>query len=424
MKKILALVGAVLMLAILLSGCTSQPVTPAPATTAGPTEIPTGVSAATGATGSSSFPTGVNWRLFSYTDGKGGMANVIGEQPVTALFRTDGTVTGSSGCNQYTAGYTTSGSSITITPGISTLMACAPAVMDQESLYFSLMAAATTYSVNGDTMLLFDSSGKAILAYKRPLDIPVTLPAQAPVVGPWDLLTYYNGNNAMVSVLSGSNITAIFTPDGRINGSSGCNGYSAFYSLNGQTLGISQVKSTKMACGPEIMQQENQYLALLEKVNTYEMNGDQMVLYTVLGQKVLQYKKGQAGTITAPPKSTPSTSPRTLVGTWVLKSYTDGKGGAVPVMAAAPVTAKFQSDGSLSGSSGCNQYSTTYSTSGESISISHAAATTRMACEPAVMAQETAYLTLLPKAGKFVIFGDSMTLYDSTGTALLSYKAP
>ena len=38
------------------------------------------------------------------------------------------------------------------------------------------------------------------------------------------------------------------------------------------------------------------------------MNGDQMVLYTVLGQKVLQYKKGEAGTI-APPKSTPSTSP-------------------------------------------------------------------------------------------------------------------
>jgi heat shock protein HslJ len=290
-------------------------------------------------------------------------------------------------------------------------------------MYFSLMAAATTYSVNGDTMLLFDSSGKAILAYKRPLDIPVTLPAQAPVVGSWDLLTYYNGNNAMVSVLSGSNITAIFTPDGRINGSSGCNGYSALYSLNGQTLGISQVKSTKMACDPEIMVQENQYLALLQKVNTYEMNGDQMVLYTVLGQKILQFKKGHAGTI-SPPKSTPSTSPRTLVGAWVLKSYTDGKGGAVPVMAAAPVTAKFLADGSLSGSSGCNQYSTTYSTSGESISISQAAATTRMACEPAVMVQETAYLTILPKAGKFVIFGDSMTLYDSTGSVLLSYKAP
>ncbi len=423
MKKMLPLVSAVLMLAVLLTGCTSQPVTTVPATNAGPADVQTVITAATPALVSPSFPTGVNWRLFSYTDGKGGMTNVIGEQPVTALFRADGTVTGSSGCNQYTAGYTTSGSSITLTPGISTMMACAPAVMGQESLYFSLMAATTTYSVNGDTMLFFDSSGKAILAYKRPLDTPVTLSTQAPVVGSWDLLTYYNGNNAMVSVLSGSNITAAFTPDGKINGSSGCNGYSAFYSLNGQTLGISQVKSTKMACDPEIMQQENQYLALMQKVNTYEMNGDQMVLYTVLGQKILQYKKGQAGMITAPPKSTPSTSPRTLVGSWVLKSYTDGKGGSIPVMAAAPVTAKFMGDGSLSGSSGCNQYSTTYSLSGESISISQAA-TTRMACEPLVMVQETAYLTLLPKAGKFVIFGDSMTLYDSTGVVLLNYKAP
>ena len=52
---------------------------------------------------SSAFPTGITWRLFSYSNGKGGTTNVIGDQPVTALFRTDGQVTGSSGCNQYTA---------------------------------------------------------------------------------------------------------------------------------------------------------------------------------------------------------------------------------------------------------------------------------------------------------------------------------
>ena len=41
------------------------------------------------------------------------------------------------------------------------------------------------------------------------------------------------------------------------------------------------------------MKQENQYLALMQRVSTYEMNGDQMILYTVLGEKVLTYKKGQ-----------------------------------------------------------------------------------------------------------------------------------
>jgi heat shock protein HslJ len=149
-----------------------------------------------------------------------------------------------------------------------------------------------------------------------------------------------------------------------------------------------------------------------------------MNLYTVLGEKVLQYKKGETITTAATPKSTPAISPRTLVGTWVLKSYTDGKGGFIPVLASAPIDATFQKDGSLSGASGCNQYSTTYSTSGESISISQSAATTMMACEPAVMAQETAYLTLLPKSGKYVIYGDSMTLYDSKGEVLLRYSAP
>lgn len=229
----------------------------------------------------------------------------------------------------------------------------------------------------------------------------------------------------MTSVLLGTNISAVFTPDGKLAGSSGCNEYSALYSLHGSTgLGISLVKSTKMVCDPDIMTQENQYLALLAKVSTYEMKGDQMNLYTVLGEKVLQYKKGETITTAATPKSTPAISPRTLVGTWVLKSYTDGKGGFIPVLASAPIDATFQKDGSLSGASGCNQYSTTYSTSGESISISQSAATTMMACEPAVMAQETAYLTLLPKSGKYVIYGDSMTLYDSKGEVLLRYSAP
>ena len=307
--------------------------------------------------------------------------------------------------------------------GISTMMACAPTVMDQEFRYFSLMANATTFSVNGDTLLFFDKTGNAILAYNRPVDTPVTLSTQAPVIGTWDLLTYNNGNNAMVSVLQGSNISAVFAPDGKLAGVSGCNNYTALYTLRGTTLGISQVKSTKMACDPDVMMQENQYLALLAKVNTYEMKGDQMILYTVLGEKVLQFKKDQVSTATLTPKPTASLFPRTLVGSWALKSYTDGKGGSIPIIAIAPVTAKFLQDGSLSGSSGCNQYSTTYSTSGESISVS-SPAITLMACEPDVMAQETAYLTLLPKAGRFVISGDSMTLYDSTGSILLSYKVP
>jgi len=424
MKKIFVLVSVVLMLTILLTGCTSQSQTPGSPTTAGPTEVLTAVPTTTTVSPvTSSFPTGVTWRLFSFSDGKGGMANVIGDQPVTALFRADGTVTGSSGCNQYTAGYTTIGSSIKITKGISTTMACTPVIMGQESSYYSLMPNATTYSVQGDTLLFFDSSGTPILGYKKPQNTPVILSTQAPVVGSWDLLTYNNGNNALVSVRSGSNITAVFTPDGTITGSSGCNEYSAVYSLTRETFGISKVKSTTTnVCDPDTISQENQYLALLARVNTYTTSGDQMVLSTALGEKVLIYKKEPTGTVTPAPTSTSSSSQRTLVGTWALKSYTGGKGGAVPVLDTAPITAGFLADGSLSGSSGCNQYSTTYSVSGQSISISPAA-TTRMSCDPETMAQEAAYLALLTKAGKVGTLGDTMTLYDSSGNVLLSYAA-
>ena len=87
MKKILALISAMLILTIMLTGCTSQPGTQPPAATAVPTEKPTEVTTATISPGSSSFPTGVTWRLFSYTNGKGGMANVIGDQSCYSPFQ-------------------------------------------------------------------------------------------------------------------------------------------------------------------------------------------------------------------------------------------------------------------------------------------------------------------------------------------------
>ena len=97
-------------------------------------------------------------------------------------------------------------------------------------------------------------------------------------------------------------------------------------------------------------------------------------------------------------------------------------GGTIPVLATAPVTARFANAGNLSGSSGCNQYVTSYTVTGLSISVSPVS-TTKIVCAPDVMAQETAYLALLQKSGKFNLYGDSMTISDSSGTTLLNFKA-
>jgi heat shock protein HslJ len=74
---------------------------------------------------------------------------------------------------------------------------------------------------------------------------------------------------------------------------------------------------------------------------------------------------------------------------WVVESI----GGASPAPASAP-TMIFGEDGSVSGSSGCNQYSGTFRTDGDAITISQLAST-MMACEDERMAVEAAFSAAL-----------------------------
>jgi heat shock protein HslJ len=84
-----------------------------------------------------------------------------------AVFGSDWKLSGTGGCNQYSAGYTTTASNgITITQPTSTMMACAEAVMQQETQYLSLLPTAAKYEISGDQLTLFNSTGTKILIYK------------------------------------------------------------------------------------------------------------------------------------------------------------------------------------------------------------------------------------------------------------------
>jgi putative lipoprotein len=55
-----------------------------------------------------------------------------------------------------------------------------------------------------------------------------------------------------------SSISVLFTSDGKVGGSSGCNRYSGTYTASGNTIQItSPLASTMMACSQEIMNQES-----------------------------------------------------------------------------------------------------------------------------------------------------------------------
>ena len=98
---------------------------------------------------------GATWLLEDLT-GRG----VIDNSHVTLEFKADGKVTGSGGCNRYSGSATLKGSAITFTPMASTMMACAPALMDQEMRYFAALTKADSISIDKTGALLIGVKGE------------------------------------------------------------------------------------------------------------------------------------------------------------------------------------------------------------------------------------------------------------------------
>jgi len=98
-----------------------------------------------------------------------------------------------------------------------------------------------------------------------------------------------------------------------------------------------------------------------------------------------------------------------LTGSWRLISMGE-TASPTAVPQATELTAEF-SDGRLSGSGGCNRFMGGYQTQGEKLSI-EPLASTFMACETAVMSQETQYLKALQAAQRYEVNNqDQLTIF-------------
>ena len=79
-------------------------------------------------------------------------------------------------------------------------------------------------------------------------------------------------------------ITATFR-QGQINGSGGCNTYNGAYSTSGNTITIGTLTVTGLVCDPAVMEQETFYLARLQVVDEYEIEGTQLRLSGRIGDE-------------------------------------------------------------------------------------------------------------------------------------------
>ena len=195
--------------------------------------------------------------------------------------------------------------------------------------------------------------------------------------------------------------TATFA-NGRLAGFNGCNSYTTSYTTERDTIDIGQIAGTMMACSPPGDAVEQAFASAMGQVSRWQVDGDELVLLDG-GKEQLRFRES---------------SP---VGAWEATSFLQGD--AIKSTALhTKVTAVFADSGALSGSAGCNSYSTTYTVDGDAITIKPPAVTKKLCVKPeGVMEQEQAYLSALQKATSYTIEGNMLTLLRPKGTIAATF---
>ncbi|WP_332449900.1 META domain-containing protein [Methanoculleus sp.] len=235
---------------------------------------------------------GMAWHLAAFRADNGSIiAPLPGSEP-SIIFGESGTLSGSAGCNLYSASYRINGSALSVEPVTGTMAAAEPGLVQQEARFRELLAAAASYRVEEDRLVIAGLSGKDLLIFTRDAQ-----PESAPLLATeWHLIHYSTGGGSTVaSLIPGTGITLTIDPDGTLSGSAGCNAYSAPYLLNETGITVERVLVTKAnAAEPAgIMEQEGAYLALLRSAAGYRIVGDTLAVIDGKGRAILFFETGR-----------------------------------------------------------------------------------------------------------------------------------
>ena len=271
---------------IVLAAC-GRNRTPEPTPTVAPTEVPTVAPTATPVPPPTATPIpapqlgdGGTWTLQSLNG-----ETVPAPNLVTATFAENGLLTGISGCNNYSAGYSTDGDTIAIEPPATTRKACSDARMMLEEEYLAALTAAATFSVNDATLTLFDGDGAEV----------ATLLAGAASLqndSTWNLVAYRRPDGTLLPVDRTLPIS-VTVSQGALHGVTPCREFSAPLELGTAVATVGAVDETLLDLQPAACQdrglaavQDADFLAALTSVSGYELTADALTLLDDAGNPV------------------------------------------------------------------------------------------------------------------------------------------
>jgi heat shock protein HslJ len=189
--------------------------------------------------------------------------------PPTMTFAQDGTVGGSTSCNQYSGPFRTDGDQISIGDVSMTQMLCEGEANAQETAFLGALRAAQTWRLTqtGDLEL---GGVSAIVAAPGIAELPRPPDPGAGLGGTsWDLVEM--GPTADFARIVP---TIEFGADGTVSGFAGCNTFSGSYTTDGDRLVLGPLATTEMGCERPASAVEAEYLQALSGLTTWSIGTD------------------------------------------------------------------------------------------------------------------------------------------------------
>jgi len=249
------------------------------------------------------------------------------------------------------------------------------------------------------------TSGSTTASTTASTAVPVTVPAGDSLDG-----TLWTLDIAGLDVPGAEKVlSTIAFAAGSVSGSSGCNGFAGSYTLDGANLAFGPLVSTRKACGPVETAVETAVLERLAKVTGLAVAGETLTLTDSTGATLLTYAAGPDG----------------FVGKWEATGYLKmDKSSFVSVATGSAVTAEFADDGTVSGSSGCNNFTGSYVLDGSKVTIGPLASTRKLCDSPqGVMEQEAGFLAALQSAATWQNDGTTVTFLNAEGQTAVTFIA-
>lgn len=199
-----------------------------------------------------------------------------------------------------------------------------------------------------------------------------------------------------------SNATLHFEK-GKLSGNDGCNQFIGSYATEENSLSISdKMMSTMMACSN--MENTTAFKNALMNTKFYENDGKKLLLMGGKGEPLIELK---------------ALSSTLEEGLYHINHFNNGKQAVITLQ--TPISMQIEPDGKMSGYTGCNQYTTSYTIKDNQITIGFPA-TTRKICPPEFMEQEKLLVNVLPKSFKITRNGEKWEIRDANGSLLFDMR--